>query len=52
MGSAGQLLQFFHKNNAFLSIFWPKYFKAITHQLKAFEKHLNVLNRISEVQAL
>jgi len=27
-------------------------FKAITHQLKAFESNLNVLNRINEVKVL
>jgi len=37
--SAGRFLQFFNKNNTFLCNFGQNsYLKAITHQLKAFEK--------------
>jgi len=53
--STRQFLQFFNKSNTFLGIFRPNnYFKAISHQLKAFKISLNipVLNKINEVQVL
>jgi len=41
------------KKNVFKAYFGQKrYFKAITHQLKAFKISLNVLSRINEVQVL
>jgi len=36
--SAGRFLQFFDKNKTFLYFGQNSYFKAITHQLKAFKK--------------
>jgi len=41
-----QFLQFFEKDNAFYAYFGQNsYFKATTHQLKAFEISQNVLNK-------
>jgi len=40
VASAGQFLQFFNKNDAFYAYFGQNsHFKAITHQLQAFEMH-------------
>jgi len=51
--SAGRFWQLFNKNKAFCAYFGQNnYLKAITHQLKAFEKQSNVLNRINEEQFL
>jgi len=53
LGAEGRFLQFFNKNNAFNAYFGRNsYYKATTHQLKAFKSSLNELNRINEVQVL
>jgi len=52
-GAIGDFCNFSIKIAHFYAYFGRNsYFKAITHQLKAFKISLNILNRINEVQVL